>query len=105
VAKLDLEFKKNKLSFGTSLRYNSFMKNIDYIFVSPLFESVVPGIAESREALKNGDFIVDTRLIYQLSNEFSLSFIANNLLNREYQSRPANMMPPRSFSMKLSFTL
>jgi iron complex outermembrane receptor protein len=105
IAKLDVEFKRKKLSFGTSFRYNSFMQNIDYIFVSPIFETIVPGIPESREKLKDGDFIVDARLIYQLSNELSLSLIANNLLNREYQSRPSNMMPPRSYSVKFSFDI
>ncbi|MBL6872548.1 MAG: TonB-dependent receptor [Flavobacteriales bacterium] len=105
IAKLDIEFKREKVSFGTSFRYNSFMQNIDYIFVSPIFETVVPGIAESREKLKNGDFIVDARLIYQLSNELSLSLIANNLLNREYQTRPSNMMPPRSLSVKFSLKI
>jgi len=105
IAKLDVEFKRKKLSFGTSFRYNSFMQNVDYIFVSPLFETIVPGIPESREKLNKGDFIVDTRLIYQLSEKVSFSFIANNLLNREYQSRPSNMMPPRSYSLKFSLSL
>lgn len=105
VAKLDVEFKKNKISFGTSFRYNSFMQNVDYIFVSPIFETVVQGIPESREALKDGDFIVDSRLIYELSDHISLSLIANNLLNREYQTRPSNMMPPRSYSFKFSYTI
>lgn len=105
IAKLDVEFKREKLSFGTSFRYNSFMQNVDYIFVSPVFETIVPGIPESREKLKDGDFIVDARLIYQLSNELSLSLIANNLLNREYQSRPSNMMPPRSYSVKFSLDI
>ena len=105
VAKLDLEYKTGKWSYGTSLRYNSFMLNIDKIFVDPLFETLVPVISQSREALANGDFIVDFRVIYDLNKATSLSLIVNNLTNQEYQSRPANMMAPRSISLKLGISI
>lgn len=105
VAKLDFELSKDNVTFGTSFRYNSFMKNVDKIFVSSLFESIVPGIPESREALNDGDFIIDTRVIFQLNDKMSLSFVANNLLNREYQTRPANMMPPRTISVKFGISI
>lgn len=105
VVKMDLEFKHSRFALGTSLKYNSFMKNIDAIFASEDFESIVPGIPESRERLKNGDFIVDARIIVYLNNETSLSLISNNLLNREYQTRPANMMPPRTVSLKFGISI
>ena len=81
------------------------MLNIDKIFVDPLFETLVPGISQSREALANGDFIVDFRVIYDLNKATSLSLIVNNLTNQEYQSRPANMMAPRSISLKLGISI
>jgi len=105
VAKLDLEYKIRKWSYGTSLRYNSFMLNVDKIFVDPLFETLVPGISQSRKALANGDFIVDFRVIYDLNKATSLSLIVNNLTNQEYQTRPANMMAPRSISLKLGISI
>ena len=105
VCKLDVEWQRGPIALGSSFRYNSFMLNVDKIFVSPLFETVVPGINESREQLNNGDFIVDTRVIYELNQTTSLSLIVNNLLNREYQTRPANMMPPRTLSLKCSVSL
>ena len=81
------------------------MLNVDKIFVDPLFETLVPGISQSRKALANGDFIVDFRVIYDLNNATSLSLIVNNLTNQEYQTRPANMMAPRSISLKLGISI
>ena len=37
LAKLDLEINYKKLSIGTHIRYNSFMKNIDWLFESGAF--------------------------------------------------------------------
>ena len=102
-----------KISLGGSIRYNDFMRNIDAIFTDKLINEglgegpdaippTIPGINDAREKFKYGDIIIDARLGYQLNDIFRLGFIANNLLNREYMSRPANMMPPRTFAMQLS---
>ena len=100
-----MEYKTGNWSFGTSFRYNSFMLNVDKIFVDPFFETLVPGIPESRENLADGDFIVDTRIICELNQTTSLSLIINNLFNREYQTRPANMMAPRTVSLKFGVSI
>lgn len=100
LAKLDVELEHGKKSFGVSARYNSFMKNIDAIFVSEAFSDIIPGIKESREALNTGDILIDLRFIYQINKNNSASLIVNNALNREYQSRPANLMPPRMVTIK-----
>jgi len=106
LAKLDVELLHGKKSFGVSARYNSFMKNIDYIFVTEFFnEEIVPGINESREILNSGDVLIDLRFIYQLNKNNSISFIVNNALNREYQTRPANLMPPRMVTLKWGIKL
>ena len=105
VIKFDLEFKRKFFSMGASLRYNSFMMNIDKIFVTPFFENFIPGISESREKLNNGDLIIDSRIIINLTESSSISLIANNLLNREYQSRPANLMAPRNLSVKFGIDI
>jgi iron complex outermembrane receptor protein len=105
LAKLDVELVHGKKSFGISARYNSFMKNIDAIFVSPGFSGIIPGISESREKLNTGDLIIDLRLVYQINKNNSASLIINNALNREYQTRPANLMPPRMVSLKWGIKL
>ena len=81
------------------------MKNIDKIFASELFESVVPGIPESRRVLNDGDFIVDARIMVPINEQTTVSILSNNLLNREYQTRPANMMPPRTVSLKFGISI
>ena len=105
IVKLDMQFKHKKTALGLSFRYNSFMKNIDKVFTLEFFEEFVPGINESREVLNKGDFIVDLRLIQELNEDINASLIINNLLNREYQTRPANLMAPRMISLKLGIVI
>ena len=106
IAKADVEILYKKITIGGSMRYNSFMKNIDYIFTDPIVEALgITGINESREKFKNGDLIIDLRAGYQMTKTARLGFIVNNLLNTEYMSRPANMMPPRTFAMQLALKI
>jgi iron complex outermembrane receptor protein len=105
IAKADVELKYRKISVAGSFRYNSFMENIDYIFTDPYIESMIPGINEAREKFQNGDMIIDMRLGYQFNNMVKLGLIVTNLLNREYMTRPANMMPPRTFAFQCSFKI
>ncbi len=105
IAKIDAELIYKKVSLGGSLRYNDFMKNIDAIFTSELFATIIPGINDARKNGENGDFIIDTRIGYQFNNVIRFGFIINNLLNKEYMSRPANMMPPRTFAMQLALKI
>ncbi len=105
MAKADIELIYKKISVAGSIRYNSFMQNIDYIFTDPYIESMIPGINDSREKFKNGDIIIDTRLGYQFNDMVKFGFIINNLFNREYMTRPANMMPPRTFAFQCSLKI
>ena len=106
IAKIDVELTYKKISFGNSLRYNDFMKNIDKIFTEPILEIIgISGINEARQKFKNGDFIVDTRIGYQYSDKIRFGFVVNNLLNREYMTRPATMMPPRTFAFQCSLKI
>jgi len=106
IAKTDLEIVYKDFSFGGSFRYNDFMQNIDSLFVTNTVNDIlIPGINEAREEHKNGDFIVDMRIGYQLNNMIKLGFVVNNLLNREYMTRPATMMPPRTFAMQLALKI
>ena len=106
IAKTDLEIVYKDFSFGGSFRYNDFMKNIDSIFVTNLVNDIlIPGINEAREEHKNGDFIVDMRLGYQFNYMIKFGFVVNNLFNREYMTRPATMMPPRTFAFQCSLKI
>jgi len=106
LVKFDTEIIFKKFALGGSFRYNDFMQNIDAIFADTIFfPSIVPGIPEAREKFKGGDIIIDARLGYQFNNMIRFGFVVNNLLNREYMSRPANMMPPRTFAMQLAIKI
>jgi len=105
LAKLDLEIIHKKTSLGTSFRYNDFMKNIDAIFADEFFSWLVPGIPEARENGKNGDFIIDSRFYYQINNYFKTGIVINNLLNKEYMNRPANMMPARTIAINCNIKI
>jgi iron complex outermembrane receptor protein len=131
IAKADIEVIYEGMSLGGSMRYNSFMKNIDRIFTSvmingnyadnPLrddpttwtaeaptyddYQGMIPGINAAREKFKEGDLIIDLRAGYQITETARIGFIINNLLNREYMSRPATMMPPRTFAMQLTLKI
>ena len=94
------------MSFGTSLRYNDFMKNIDQIFVALGTDNgLLPGINTARDKFKNGDFIIDMRAGFQINKYTKIGLIVNNLLNREYMTRPATMMPPRTFALQCSLKI
>ena len=107
-----MEIVYKKLSLGSSLRYNDFMQNIDKVFTEPLINEGIPGVFDgipgintAREKFKGGDFIIDIRAGYQINKNIRLGVIINNLLNREYMSRTANMMPQRTFAMQLSMKI
>ena len=114
VAKVDVELNRDKFSIGSSVRYNDFMSNIDYIFTTEIInngdpnfgvDALIPGINESREKFKNGDIIFDMRIGYQIDEISKIGFVMNNLFNREYMSRPANMMPPRTFAFLINLKI
>ena len=105
IAKLDAEIVYKKITLGASFRFNDFMRNVDKIFASEEFSYFVPGIIEAREKFKRGDFIIDSRIAYQLTKNLRMGIIVNNLLNREYMSRPADMKSPRTYAIQLSMKI
>ena len=97
VFKADMEATPGKWNIGASVRYNSFMDNID-----KFFEETIPGIRSYRETHNYGDWVFDCRTGYQINKSFRVMLIVRNLFNHEYTGRPADMQPPRSFTMQLS---
>jgi iron complex outermembrane receptor protein len=107
IAKIDAEITYfDDYIFGGSVRYNSFMKNIDKVFTDEwLNQELIPGINEAREKFKNGDIIFDVRLGYNVDKNSKLSLMVNNIFNREYMSRPADMQPQRTIALQLSIKI
>ena len=82
------------------------MKNIDKVFTDEwLNQELIPGINEDREQFKNGDIIFDVRVGCNIDRNSKLSLIVNNVFNREYMSRPADMQPQRTIALQLSIKI
>ena len=102
--KADVEIGYRKYSIGLGMRYNSFMKNIDKLFVDPILGALVaPGVAHYRDSHKTGDFVFDARVAVQFTPNFKCSFICKNVFNYIFMQRPADMQPPRMFVLQLGF--
>ncbi|MCT4664583.1 MAG: TonB-dependent receptor [Flavobacteriales bacterium] len=127
--KADLGVKYRKIHPMVNVRYNSFMSNIDKLFVSYLFnensddefknvQDVLNGlnanvdlntinllIEEAREREKNGTWQVDFRLGYELSDEVEMIFGVENVFNTEYSIRPGRVAPPRRYVLQANIKL
>lgn len=107
LVRFDLEaIYKNKLTLGFSYQYNSKMINIDYAFVTGLFNentliSNDIGISRSMDNLNNGYSLLDTRIKYNLNEDLTIGFLCENLFNNAYLIRPANLGSPRTFMFQL----
>lgn len=97
VFKADVEANPGNWIVGASVRYNSFMDNID-----KFFEETIPGIKHYRSIHDYGDWVFDTRIGYQLNKNFRVMTIVRNLFNHEYTGRPADMQPPRNYTLQLT---
>jgi iron complex outermembrane receptor protein len=113
-AKIDVQADYKKWSIGMSVRYMSYMKNIDESFQSDLFgwlqlqhtaQYILPGLEKYRAEHNRGDVVLDFRVAHQLVKGFKIAVIINNILNREYMGRPGDVQMPRTFALMLSMKL
>lgn len=103
LAKLDAQITlKNQIMFGFSMRYNSYMENIDLVFVSPPVSIATPGVNRGRLINQQGDFIVDARAGYTY-NSITVTVSITNLFNIEIMTRPADFRPTRLSIFQLSY--
>ena len=103
LAKADVEVNYKKFSIGASMRYSSFMSNIDKVFEEPIAGStyILPGLKQYRQKYNKGNLVFDVRLGYKINDNFRVGLIANNVFNAEYTSRPGDIQPPRNFMAQL----
>ncbi|MDA7787532.1 TonB-dependent receptor, partial [bacterium] len=105
--RLDVEIVyKSKLTIGLSYQYNSKMTNIDYAFVTGLFNentliSTDLGINRSMLTLNKGYNLLDCRVKYNLKKDITLGILCENLFNNSYLIRPANLGSPRTFMFQV----
>jgi iron complex outermembrane receptor protein len=106
LVRADVQVDFKRFLAGFSVRYNSFMQNIDGIFESPIFEGFIPnnGIKSSRETLQGGDFVLDVRLGYAFFEGFEAMVLVDNALNEAFQPRPATWGPPRKYALRVTYS-
>ena len=107
LVKFDIQFNYKKWSLGISARHNSFTPNIDLVFEEPLIPNtnlaILPGMNTYRDIHNRGDWVFDARFACQIKDYLKASLVIKNALNREYMSRPGDVMPPRTYAVQLSF--
>ncbi len=101
----DVELTFKKISVGTSLFYNSFYESIDSLYAIAI-ETIEsdnkrpPTLNQYIEDHKDGDFVADLRLGYELNDKIQLYLFIKNVGNKEYAIRPGKMDPPRTYSVQ-----
>lgn len=108
LARADVEATYKNISAGFSIRYNSFMRNIDALFEDG-FQGVdiLPGLKQYRQnpLYNRGNLVFDFRLGYKIAEKYRIGFMVNNALNREYEARPGDIQAPRNFVLQLQVNL
>ncbi len=99
--KMDVQYSSQKWEGGVSVRYNSQAENIDLKFVIPPLSIFIPGIAEGQSLNETGTWLMDLRLFYKIRKDFRLGLIANNVFNKEFVVRPADMGAPRLILLQI----
>jgi len=105
LVRLDAEFTFQKAAFGSSLRYNSFMVNVDKFFVDEVGDQLTPGVGNYREHRRQGDLVCDMRISYLLAGHLKAAFICKNVFNYIFMQRPADMQPPRTFVLQVNYSM
>lgn len=108
LAKLDVESNYKSISCGLSVRYNSFMRNIDAVFLQDLDPTsqvnyILPGLKEYRDLYNDGNIVLDLRAAYTFKDTYRIGLVVNNAMNSEYTSRPGDIQAPRNFIVQFVY--
>jgi outer membrane receptor protein involved in Fe transport len=100
IFKFDSETSYKKISVGISARYYTNIENID-----AAFEGTIPGVKSYRDQQPKDNWIYDVRLGWQIIKILRCNFIVKNVLNEEFMTRPADIQPPRTYSISLNMKI
>lgn len=102
----DISVQYKKWSVGYSIFYASFPEKIPDLFVAAMavIDQGRNTLGQYIEDHQNGDFTMDARLFYDINDMFRVGFIAKNLLNREYSTRPGKLEAPRNYTLQVRMT-
>jgi iron complex outermembrane receptor protein len=106
LAKADVSATIKKFSAGYSIRYYSFMQNIDQTFLDIDREGQLPtGITQYRNENNQGTLIHDLRLGIEFRRNYVASLLLNNLFNETYSLRPLKIESMRTVAIQLRAVL
>jgi iron complex outermembrane receptor protein len=102
LAKADVEVEYKGINFGVSMRYNSYMKNIDRIFEEGVVGvQILQGLKQYRQTHNKGVAVFDARIGYTIKDHYQIGVMVNNLFNVEYTGRPGDIREPRTYMVQL----
>lgn len=93
--RLDADYQVKRFIIGTDINYFSAMDNVDAIF-----QFFIPELQEYLDEHKDGDWIFDARIGYDITQHSRVLFLVKNITNTMYALRPAKYDPPRSFTLQ-----
>jgi outer membrane cobalamin receptor len=116
LAKGDIQLEYKWFSIGYSCRYQSRIENIDRRFVKGLFAeldpsfdvdfapwTILPGLRTNFSRFQKDVFVQDLRFSIAFGKYVKLSYIVNNFMNEEYQTRPGDVRPPTQHMGQIVF--
>lgn len=109
--KLDAELViKKKFAFGASARYFSKIINLDQVIEEFEISTSVPFIQNIRyldyfNNNRNGNWIFDARMSYQITPTHKIALISSNVFNRVYSLRPLKIEAPRTIMLQYTYKL
>ncbi len=103
MARMDIQCGYKRFELGWSLRYNGPIENIDLAFVSLPINLFILDVEKARIDNAKGMSVMDARAAIRFGPKRTsrLGFLVNNITNKVYMTRPADLRPPRSFQVQL----
>jgi iron complex outermembrane receptor protein len=104
LVRADVQLTWKQFFIGSSVRYNSHVRNIDMAFVTLDDNGLLrSGVREWMETHTTGDLIVDGRLGARIADGLTASLVVNNLTDRVYAIRPMAAEAPRVWQITLAY--
>ncbi len=130
LAKADVEFTYKKFAIGYSVRYYSYMQNIDKTFYKIDIPAAFPGVQSLYTGItayrgdefipapdpvtpdeiiigpdKKGTTVMDMRVSCNISKSSKVAVVISNMLNREYSLRPLKIESPRTTAIQYTLNI
>ncbi len=109
--KMDVEVMiREKFAIGASARYFSKILNLDGV-IEEFETSTTPPFVQNIRYMdyfnnnRNGNWIFDARMSYQITETHKIAVISSNIFNRVYSLRPLKIEAPRTIMLQYTYKL